>query len=352
MKPSDELSHSDSSEFADLATNILFEKAPDGIIVVDETGSIQLANKKAEDLFGYTRAEMADLCVEDLVPITVRGRHVSHREAFSQLPTDRPMGIDLELRALRKDGTELPVEISLSAIQQVDRRLTIAIIRDMTGHKRLQSFGVQALRAMEVERQRIALELHDETLQELAALLIHLGMAQRQAGPHAALLGEVRQELTEVAEGIRRIAGALRPPELEAVGVASAIRSHARQLNERTGLRITVQADDSADDLSADDQLALYRIVQEAISNSLKHAPNSRVQVRIAAIETVVVAVVEDDGEGFDVRWAMARRGGLGLVSMIERARHAAGRVDITSEAGMGTVVTARFNLPSEQSDA
>lgn len=357
MEPEENVSHQSGEEFGeligvgDVGANILFERAPDGIVVVDMTGSIRLANKKTEDLFGYTRAELAGLTVEALVPPTTRARHVRHRQHFGQVPEDRPMGIGMELAGLRKDGSEFPVEISLSSIHQGDHRLTIAIIRDISAHKRLESFGVQALRAMETERQRIALELHDETLQELAALLIRLRIAQRKAGPHEELLGEVHHEVLEVAEGIRRIAGALRPPELEAVGVASAIRSHARHLTDSTGLRIAVQADDSPDGLTDDDQLALYRIVQEAISNSLKHAPNSRVQVKITEIDGVVVARVHDDGDGFDVNLALARRGGLGLVSMVERARHADGRVDIDSGSGDGTTVTARFQLPSERSD-
>jgi signal transduction histidine kinase len=103
--------------------------------------------------------------------------------------------------------------------------------------------------------------------------------------------------------------------------------------------------------LAPDDQLALYRIIQEAMSNSLKHAPDSQVRVQIAERDGSVVARIDDDGMGFDVDAAMARRGGLGLISMVERARHAGGQVEISSAPGEGTTVTARFRLPSRVSD-
>jgi PAS domain S-box-containing protein len=125
----------------------LVESAPDGIISVDETGTIVLVNQQAERMFGYTRDELVGGTVELLVPVELRAAHVRHRQAYQQAPRLRPMGAGMELAGRRKDGTTVPVEISLSPIRQDGTLLVTAVVRD-----------ISARRALEEERERLLAE--------------------------------------------------------------------------------------------------------------------------------------------------------------------------------------------------
>lgn len=116
----------------------LLEAAPDAMIIVDERGTIVLANAQAERLFGYSRTELVGSNVDMLVPDVVRPAHAGHRERFMKDPKARPMGAALDLRARRKDGTELPVEISLSPLDLEGERLVTAAIRDITDRRRME----------------------------------------------------------------------------------------------------------------------------------------------------------------------------------------------------------------------
>ena len=108
------------SRFSDATYEAIIANAPDGILLVDQQGTIVLVNDQACELFGYERAELVGQSIELLVPIDRRGAHVGQREAFQQQPRLRPMGVGQYLAGLRKDGTEFPVEISLSATGEGD----------------------------------------------------------------------------------------------------------------------------------------------------------------------------------------------------------------------------------------
>ncbi len=337
-----------SEALARIDFDVLCEAAPDGILLVDAHGLIVAVNRQTERLFGYEREELQGESVERLVPASLRELHAREREGYVADPKTRPMGIGLELSALRKDGTQFPVEISLSGATTPDGTVVIATVRDVSERRRLRAFGAQALRAMEAERKRIALELHDETIQTLAALLIRLKVAQRNPNAVSSdeFLGELRREIAEAADGVRRMAAALRPPELDALGVGPAIESHARMVTETTGLPIRVEVGGAGRGLPSSTQLALYRIVQEALSNTLRHAEASAATVRLWEDGDHVVVEVEDDGVGFNAGAVMSGdRRGLGLFGMLERASYAGGRAEVDSEPGSGTRITARLPL-------
>lgn len=331
----------------------VFEAAPDGIVIVDESGVIRDVNPKVEMLFGYARDELLGRSVEALVPEAARDAHVGQRAGFVREPVARPMGIGLELRGRRKDGSEFPVEISLSPLCTDEGLFVISIVRDVTQRRRLRAFGIGALRAAEEERRRIARELHDDTAQRLAAVLLRLRLlsAERPGPGRDRLFEEVRSELLEAAEGVRRIARGLRPPALEDAGVATAIRSHVRTRLVEGGPRVELSLDSVDEVLDEEAKLVLYRIVQEALSNVVRHAQASRVNIRVEVSEERVVAVVEDDGRGFDSRTGLEASGrGLGLVGMRERATLVGGRVVVDSAPGAGTRVRLEIPLGQEGS--
>jgi PAS domain S-box-containing protein len=180
----------------------VFEVAPNGIVIVDDAGRIRDLNPAAERLFGYAAEELLGTSVEDLVPAGTRSTHRRDREAYMRAPRSRPMGVGMELKGRRKDGSEVPVEISLSPMETAAGRFVIAIVRDMTERMRLRAFGAGALQAAEDERLRISRELHDDTAQRLAALLMRLRLA-RSAPDDARremALDELHGEILETAD--------------------------------------------------------------------------------------------------------------------------------------------------------
>jgi PAS domain S-box-containing protein len=123
------------------------EAAPDAVLVVDATGRIGLANAEAERLFGYPRAVLVGMAVETLVPARARAVHEEHRRRYQEAPRTRPMGAGLELAAVRRDGTEVPVEISLSPVQAGGKTLVIAAVRDVSDRRR-EERRIRMLQAM------------------------------------------------------------------------------------------------------------------------------------------------------------------------------------------------------------
>ena len=326
----------------------VFQASPDGILVVDDRGKIRDANPAAAQLFRCTLEELVGQSVDALVPDPARAGHAAYRRAYAVERRPRAMGIGMELRARRRDGTEFPVEISLSPWETPDGALTIATVRDVTQRKRERDFGAKALHASETERKRIARELHDDTAQRLAALLLRLRIIERDAGDArlSALLAGFREEISACAEGVRRIARGLRPPELEDAGLVAALRAHVRAMREGVGFSVELDADPVDELLDAPARLILYRVVQEALSNVLRHSGASAARVSLRSEGGKVVAVVVDEGKGFTDGAAGTLGGGLGLIGMQERAAGVGGRVQVESEQGKGTRVT--LTLPAK----
>ncbi|MDZ7778884.1 MAG: PAS domain S-box protein [Gemmatimonadota bacterium] len=332
----------------------IFLAAPDGMFVVDDDGIIRDVNPKAVELFGWTREELVEQPVEVLVPEALRGRHCEHRGGFMAHPRNRPMGMGLDLLGRRKDGTTFPVEISLSPWKMADARVrVICAVRDVTAHRRLRDFSEGALRATEDERRRIARELHDDTAQRLATLILRVRALaeERDEDARLSLLEEVRAEIVAAAEDVKRISRGLRPPELEEVGLALALRAHLRVLRERLAFEVDADLVEVGTRLDLTGKLALYRIIQEALSNARRHADAERVHLSLFVEEGAVVVEVTDDGRGFDPASPMERDRGLGLIGMKERTTMVGGRLHIESAPGHGTSVRVAVPFTTSEAD-
>ena len=201
--------------------------------------------------------------------------------------------------------------------------------------------------AQELERTRLARELHDETGQALTSILLSLRTVEEAAGDeqelHAAV-AEVRELVRSTLQDVRQLAVELRPKVLDDFGLVAALERLTETFGEQTGMSVQFQQLlPTSDRLPPEVETALYRIVQESLTNIVKHARATNVSVVLARKSDSVSVVVEDDGVGFEPR--LARDGGIGLVGMQERVALLGGRLAIESRPGAGTTFVAEVPL-------
>ncbi len=225
-------------------------------------------------------------------------------------------------------------------------QLVQAVTRNAAEIRRLST---QHIIAQEGERKRIAQELHDEMGQALTAIRLDLEAVTRALAPETP--SRTRQRLTEATwlveellTQIRDLALALRPGMLDDLGIVPTLSWYLTEYAQRTGVKCTLDAASLSERLPAEVELVLYRIVQEALTNSARHADAGHVNVCLSFQPGIIRATVEDDGRGFE-----ARQGGLGLLGMQERAETLGGRVEIQSRPGAGTRVTVTIPLPGSE---
>ncbi|MEO6030025.1 MAG: PAS domain S-box protein, partial [Candidatus Binatia bacterium] len=321
----------------------LLESAPDGMVIADAAGCITFANAQTEVLFGFPRAELIGQSIETLVPERLRDSHAAHRTSYLCGPRLRPMGAGLALHGRRRDGSEFPIEISLSPLETEGGTLVTAAIRDITERReaeetvreygvRLEALSRQLLTTQEAERRAIAAELHDEIGQSLTAL--KLGLDRCRQRPEPAVLEENIGLVEHVLQEVRELSRGLRPAHLDELGLAAALRWFVDRQARRAGWVGRVEADGLEPRLAPDLEVACFRIAQEAITNVMRHAGADHVTVRVQRIGGGIEILVHDDGCGMDV--AGARRSALrgvsmGLLGMEERVSSLGGRLEVTS---------------------
>ena len=217
---------------------------------------------------------------------------------------------------------------------------------------RRQELAIRVLQAEERERERVAHELYQGTAQTLAGVLVRLRLAARCADPAqlAASVSEVRDEVAHALDEIRGVARQLRPPELDELGVRAALEAHGRYLTEGRSIQVAFRGQVPESCLGRDATLALFRIVQEAISNAVLHSGGTTVLVSFRPEERGIVAEITDDGCGFDPeRTLLGGSGGFGLLGMRERAGYVAGTLAVDSSPTEGTTVRVIVPWSTEQ---
>jgi signal transduction histidine kinase len=260
------------------------------------------------------------------VPLIARGRTIGVLIAHDKAGA-KPVFSDDDLRLAESLADRAAVAVDLS--ERVGRDALARVVA-----------------AQELERKRLARELHDETGQALTSILLGLKPLERTAATEEdrAAVASLRELVVSTLQDVRRLAVELRPSTLDDFGLSTAVERLAETFRDNTGMRVDVDAQLGDVRLPTEVETALYRIVQEALANIVKHAEATRVSILLTRKESSVAAVVEDDGKGFDKR--ETGDDVLGLVGMRERVGLVGGRLVIESAKGSGTTIAAEVPVP------
>lgn len=324
---------------AEARLGAVLDTTVDGIITIDEEGSILSFNKAAEHIFGYRAEEVVGSNLRVLMPEPYRSQHDAYLERYRRTGRKRIIGIGREVYGKRKDGTTFPLDLAVSELTIGGNRIFTGILRDITERRRLEQ---EILRISDMERQRIGQDLHDGLGQMLTGTgLITQSLVRRLEAADSSLAedaAEIRQLIQEADEYARTITRGLTPVELDAGGLSSALERLANNAERLFGITCRFEAvgRPAVQDNSA--ATHLYRIAQEAVSNAVKHGKAGTVAIRLGAAGDDLRLTVLDDGVGFPDQLDEDKRG-MGVHIMGYRARIIGARLDIRRRDEGGTVV-------------
>lgn len=319
----------------------------DAIITIDNRGSVRTFNKAAENLFQYSSSEVIGENVKMLMPQPYRREHDDYMENYHKTGERKIIGIGREVTGKRKDGSTFPMYLAVSEVNVNGQRLYTGIIRDISEQRRLEQ---EVLRVSEHERHRIGQDLHDGLGQMLTGItLINKNIAtslKDEDHPLAKDVNEITDLLKEADEYARGLSRNLVPVELDSSGLVAALQrlsSNAERLfNIDCELVNTLN-------IHFDDPTSLthlFRIVQEATSNAVKHGNASKVQVDMQSDDTKVVIKIEDDGTGFKPDWDQHK--GLGVRIMKFRSRLIGANLEISkSKLGGAAIIVTLLSVGS-----
>lgn len=313
----------------------LLEAAPDAMVIVDARGKVVLVNSQTERLFGYARAELLGQPVELLIPERFQRGHAAHRDGYFHDPRVRPMGAGLELYGRRRDGTEFSVEISLSPMEAETGTLVTAAIRDTTQRKVIED----QMRASLREKDLLLKEVHHRVKNNLQVISTLLALQSDTAeGPAHALLLESQDRIRSMALVHEKL---YQSPQLSSISFRDYAIDLSGHLFEsyRVGDRVALELDVGTVPLGLDTAIHCGLILNELLSNSLKHAfpdgrrGTARVTMRAEPSGELIFAVM-DDGVGFPVNVDVQSPKTLGLQLVRTLVTQLRGSITIASDNG------------------
>jgi two-component system sensor histidine kinase DevS len=300
------------------------EAAPDGIVMADLNGKVLLVNQRTEELFGYDRGELLGKSVDILLPSALQAAHAAHRADYADSPRTRSMGADIDLLGRRRDGTEFPVEISLSPISSTGGTAVIATVRDISDRLAAEEENrlIRHTLAVTEDRERIARDLHDTVIQRLFAAGMTLqGAAARVTDSEARIRVErAVDDLDATIKEIRTAIFALQAPPDGGPGLRGELVRLTNELRPALGFSPRLQFDGAIEGIHPEVAENLVPALREALSNVARHASASEVRVIVDAHDIVCLTVI-DDGVGLPDSVV----GGNGLANLTARAEHLGG---------------------------
>ncbi len=342
-------------EGAGHAYRVLIESMNEGALTLTADKTILYANQ--------CFAGMVKCPLEQLIGSSLR-RFLSDEDRATLRPLmklARKSGCKIQVFLNASDGSQIPVQISIRPLAKNGFPTANfgMVVTDMTEARRteelLRALTHRVVQVQEAERRRVALELHDNITQLLCAILVRCHtLADTLSASDAPARGEavkLRELLGHAAGEVERISRNLRPSVLHDLGLVEVLRDATTEFTARTGVALKLDCPPLTKRLPAGTELTLYRILQEALKNVAKHARARNVTVCLRRQGAFIQLVIQDDGIGFDPDHYPAGRkgkGGLGLLSMRERAVYVGGSLKIKSTRRAGTEIEVRIPLPTK----
>ena len=318
-----------------------FHASPVAMTIVSlATGRYLDVNRTFEEITGFRAQDIIGRAPEDL------GRPAASKERLRVLETQyRTKSGEVRTWLLSTELIEFGGEVcSLRAGEDITERKRT--------EQRLRELGARLLMAQETERRRVARELHDDFSQRLALLAIDLErLAQRPPARQEEWRARIQamwSRTQELTNDIHRLSYQLHPSKLENLGLVAAIRSYCRELSRQAGIEVKFSDADFPRDLPKEISLCVFRIVQEALGNVVKHSGSKTAEVDLSGGANEVCLMVSDAGRGFSMEDAQVTKG-LGLVSMQERVWYLGGLWSIDTRPSGGTRVIARIPVPAQK---
>lgn len=329
----------------------MFDAAPIAILLVDDGGRIQEWNGEAERLFGWSAAGAVGRVCPSVPEDLLEDFHAMIGRAFAGTAS---RGLVRPRR--RADGTIIHARINCAPVRDADGTIVSALVmlEDITGQLRMQrelsasrdslvELSRRVLEAQEQERRAVARELHDEIGQVLTSIRMSLrAVASDWPGAPPAALDDSVGMVDSGIETVRALSQTLRPAALDELGLSAALNALVRRMADTAGLKATFDSQLGTRRLAPPVESTAFRVVQEALTNVVRHAGATRVAVSVRCTASELEIEVEDDGRGFTLEPGLGGTGtGFGLVSMRERITLLGGRLELDAAEGEGTAVRA-----------
>jgi PAS domain S-box-containing protein len=337
----------------------ILDSAMDGIITVDEQQKIVLFNAAAEKMFRCQQDQAIGAPLSWFIPDRFRAAHGRHVESFGTTGTSsrRMAGGARVVTGLRRNGEEFPIDASISQLVEGNAKFFTVMLRDVServqaleslarSRGELRALASASISAREQEQARIARELHDEVAQSMATLKMDIALIRATAAVHddglARRLDRMETQMDATIAAMRRIAADLRPPVLDDLGLRAALEALVESFRRGSTKRYVLSLDEFKRDLPPSHATAIFRIVQESLTNVRKHAKASKVEVTVSTDDDGATVVVRDDGVGFPTDAPRNPRS-YGILGVRERAYLLGGEAHVTSAPGRGTSIEVRL---------
>ncbi len=345
----------------------IFEGASIGIGLADLRGRLLTTNRAFKEMLGYRTEE---IFAKTFTEFTHPEDLPKSMELFQELTAGKRDRYQIEKRFIRKEGDAIWVRVAFSLAKGLtgEPLYAIGMVENITKRKQaearlreseqnLRYLAAQLLTAQERERQRIAMDLHDDLGQSLMVLKMQLRTIEREMAPELALLREQIAEqavyVDAIVDSVRRLSRDLRPTILEDLGLTAALKRLFEDFSKHHHLELSVQLEDVGNLIPPEAHINIYRVFQESLTNIAKYAQATRVAITVEKNQGSVAFAIQDDGKGFDldrVRSGDPARRGLGLAAMEERIHMLKGSFAIQSNEGQGTRIC--FTIPTTGNDS